>query len=228
MKDKVYGRSRFYRFMRSNGVFVALAVSLLAVGGVLAAAFGGQWMAVEEEPIETPVEQIVTNQPDDRTTTTATTVGTTTTAAEKTENDGLYVLPLTNTVQKAYSVQEPLYSETMADWRVHTGTDFAGEMDQQVKAIANGTIETVETDPLWGGVIVVDHGVGVKSKYCGVTSAVKVGDKVEMCEVIGTLSEVPCESSQSPHLHLEILVDDQPVDPVAVIALEVRYADTTE
>lgn len=225
MNKKVHGQSRFVRFLRSNGVFVALAVSLLAIGGVMA--FGLGEAEVQQDPVETPVEQIVTNQPDDRTTTTTTTAGTTATT-EAEEPSGLYVLPLTNTVQKAFSVQEPQYSDTMGDWRLHTGTDFAGEEGQTVKAIAAGTVEAVETDPLWGDVIVIDHGVGVKSRYCGVTSSVKVGDAVDICEEIGKLAEVPCESVQSPHLHLEILVDGQPVDPVAAIALEVRYADTTE
>ncbi len=225
MKEKVHGQSRFYRFFRSNGVFVALAVSLLAVGGVMAAAFG-QRTATQQEPVETPVEQIVTDQPDDRTTTTTTVPTTTTTEAEQTNE--LYVLPLTNTVQKVFSAQEPLYSDTMADWRVHTGTDFAGEEGQTVKAIAGGTVEKVETDPLWGEVIVIDHGVGVQSRYCGVTPTVQVGDKVEICDAIGNLAEVPCETAQPAHLHLEILVDGQPVDPVAAIALEVRYAETTE
>lgn len=226
MNKKVHGQSRFYRFFRSNGVFVALAVSILAIGGVMAAAFGQKGTETQQKPIETPVEQIVTDQPDDRTTTASSTTATTTTEAE--ESGALYVLPLTNTVQKVFSVQEPQYSDTMGDWRLHTGADFAGEESQTVKAIAAGTVETIETDPLWGEVIVIDHGVGVKSRYCGVTSSVKVGDTVDICEAIGKLSVIPCESAQSAHLHLEILVDDQPVDPVAAIALEVRYAETTE
>ena len=34
MKESRYGRSRFSNFLRSNGVYLALAASLLAVGGV--------------------------------------------------------------------------------------------------------------------------------------------------------------------------------------------------
>jgi len=37
MKESRYGRSRFSNFLRSNGVYLALAASLLAVGGVAAA-----------------------------------------------------------------------------------------------------------------------------------------------------------------------------------------------
>lgn len=223
MKKNANGESRLYRFFRSNGVFVALAISLLVVGGVLAVSYGQQ--ADTQTPIETPVEQIVTNQPDDRTTTT---IPPTTTTVESDDPGALYVLPLTNTVQKPFSVNEPLYSMTMADWRVHTGADFAGEEGQEVRAIADGTVESIETDPLWGEIMVIDHGVGVKSRYCGVSASVNVGDTVELFDVIGNLSEVPCESAQLAHLHFEMLVDGQPVDPVAAIALEVRYAETTE
>ena len=224
MRKNAGGHSRFYRFFRNNGVFVALAVSLLAVGGVLAVTLGKE--IVSQQPVETPVEQIVTNQPDDRTTTT--TEAPTTTTAEAEETDALYVLPLTNTVQKVFSVTEPLYSDTMADWRVHTGTDFAGEEGQEVKAITDGTVESIQSDPLWGEVLIIDHGVGVKSRYCVISASVAVGDTVELCDVIGTLAEVPCESAQPSHLHFEMLVDGQPVDPVSAIALEVRYAETTE
>lgn len=228
LKDKVHGKSRLFRFFRGNGVFVALAVGLLAVGGVMATAFGQRWTATEQKPVETPVEQIVTNQPDDRVTTTTTTTKATTTTTTTAQSNALYVLPLTNTVQKAFSLEAPQYSDTMGDWRLHTGTDYAGEQGQSVKAIAAGEVVKVVDDPLWGGVVVIDHGVGVQSRYCGVTSSVQVGDRVEICEPIGVLSEIPCEAVQSAHLHLEILVDGQPVDPVAAIALEVRYAETTE
>ena len=42
------------------------------------------------------------------------------------------------------------------------------------------------------------------------------------------LATAPCECAQPAHLHLEMTVDGQPVDPVAALGLEVRYADTTD
>ena len=116
----------------------------------------------------------------------------------------------------------------MQDWRLHYGADFAGEEGQSVKAMAPGTVVSVENDALWGGVIEIDHGLGVVSRYCGAKPIVKVGDAVEGGAPIGDLQTVPCECAQPPHLHLEMLVDGFPIDPVSVITADVRYADSLE
>lgn len=233
MKNTYFGgETRFQRFISGRGFYVALAACLLAVGGV-AAALAGQGLFKSEEPSVSepptssakPVEQVVTNQPDDRTTTTTkSTVTTTITAAQAAD---LYVLPFGNLVQKTYSDGKPAYSVTMGDWRVHNGTDFAGDPDQPVKALADGTVLSVEEDPMWGTVLCIDHGLEVVSRYCGVKPSVAVGDTVTVGQSIGTLTEIPCESGQTPHLHLELSVDGQLADPVAAIGLEVRYAEDT-
>lgn len=230
MKTTKFGNSRFSKFLRHNGVFVALAVGMAAVClvGLYGAAQNGSDKTDKAD--EQPVEQLVTNQPDERTTTStvASISEATTTATAVVDETALYVFPLTNTVQKTFSADTPSYSETMKDWRLHLGVDFAGEIGQTVKAAAKGTVSAVEEDRLWGNVVTVDHGLGVISRYCGVSPSVKVGDEVDVAAPIGKLADIPCESAQSAHLHLEILVDDTPVDPVTVIGLEVRYGETTD
>ena len=226
MKEMRFGKSRFSKFLKSNGVFLALAVALVAVGCV--ALLGVERTDKHQNgAVDEPVEQVVTGQPDDRTTTTTTTDATTTTTTSETDDKEteLYVLPLTNTVQKSFSSNTPVYSITMDDWRIHNGTDFAGEAGQTVKAVAKGTVIAIEDDEMWGTVITIDHGVGVQSKYCGVKPLVQVENTVEASTPIGKLDSVPCEAVQSPHLHFEMTVDGTPLDPVEAIALEVRYAD---
>lgn len=229
MKRRVNGKSRIGEILRSNGVYVTIAVALLAVGGLGVSRILSETekQPIAKQPEHEMVEQIVTDAPDERTTTATTQEKTTTaTTAEEEEAPDLYVLPLSNTVQKPFSIEAPLYSETMKSWRLHLGTDFAGEQEQEVKALARGTVSKVEEDALWGNVIEIDHGVGVVSRYCGVKPSVKEGDEVRAGNGIGTLSEIPCEALQAPHLHLEMRIDGTPVDPVEAIALEVRYADT--
>ena len=222
------GTSRFRKFVNGNGFYVAIAACLLAIGGV-AVALVGQTLfpdtagGVSEPPVSTaePVEQIVTNQPDDRTSTTASTTTTTTTAAQP----DLYVLPCGNLVQKPFSATVPVYCETMKDWRVHNGTDYAAQEGQTVRALARGTVAAIEEDPLWGEVLVIDHGVKVLSRYCGVHATVKVGDTLDAGDAIGKLTAIPCESAQAPHLHVEITVKGELVDPVSVLGLDVRYEE---
>ena len=225
--------SRLSRFIHRNGVYVALAVSIIAVGGVLVAGVSRQITKTNDNDslnAQQQVEQKVTNQKDTRTTKATTTTSQTTKKQTTTTVEAmrLYLLPLTNTVQKAFSADGPIYCKTMQDWRLHLGVDFAGEEGQNVKAVTRGTVITVNNDPLWGGVVEIDHGIGVITRYCGVKATVKVGDKVNMGQVIGNLQTIPCECAQSAHLHLEMIVDGMPIDPVAAIALDVRYAETTD
>lgn len=234
MKQQPFANSRIKHFFRRNGVYLVLTLSLLALAAVLVSGIGARLVNKKSAPdaMDEPVEQTVTNQPDDRTTTTTASSTakpqTTTTTKTKEETPQLYVLPLSNTVQKPFSVEAPLYSETMRDWRIHTGVDFAGEEGQTVKATAQGTVTEVKKDVLWGGIITIDHGVGVESRYYGVDPSVKVGDKVKASTPIGKLMIIPFEAVQKPHLHFEMSVDGVCVDPIEAIALEVRYADTMQ
>ena len=231
MKNKATS-GRFSKFLHRNGVYLALAVSLLTVFAVAIAGLTQRLSTKDTKNslnAQQQVEQKVTGEKHTRTTQTTTTTTTTrVTTTTVSEAPHLYLLPLTNTVQRPFSADGPIYNETMQDWRLHLGVDFAGEAGQAVKSATKGTIITVRSDPLWGGVIEIDHGVGVVTRYCGVKSIVRVGDTVEMGEHIGDLQTVPCECAQSPHLHFEMLVDGTPIDPVAAIALDVRYAETTD
>lgn len=221
MKDKRYKSNNSTHFWKKNGVFLALAVSLLAVGGVLIAGLSQtpQIKSNEENSIvDQPVEQKVTDQPDERTSTVETTTKSTTTTTKKQEKE-LYVNPLSENILTPFSIEQPIYSQTMDDWRLHPGVDLGGESGQKVKAMAAGTVLSVEKDPLWGTVITVDHTVGVISRYAGITPSVKKGDKIEAGGVLGTLGEVPCESAMEPHLHLEMQVDNNPIDPLTVLGL---------
>lgn len=230
----IHTSSRFKRFISGRGFYIALAVCLLAVGGIAVATFGQTLFVTESgdtsEPTSEikPVEQLVSDQPDDRKTTTITTTEAATTTTTVVSAADLYILPFGNAVQKAYSDGKPAYSLTMGDWRIHDGTDFAGELGTAVKALADGEVTAVTEDPFWGIGITVDHGMGVVSRYYGVEAQIKVGDEVEVGQVIGTLTTVPCEASDEPHLHLEMTVDGQSVDPVLALGREVRYTENEQ
>lgn len=231
---------RITKFLRRNSVYLALVISLLAVGAVIIAGLTRQLSKTpssDPQNAQQQVEQIVTDQKDTRTTTSGmstttsgmSTTGSTSSPTTTTQSElpHLYLLPLSNTVQKSYSAESPIYCETMKDWRLHLGADFAGEEGQPVKAVARGTVTLVSNDSLWGGVVEIDHGMGVVTRYCGVKALIRVGDILNAGETIGDLQTVPCECAQTAHLHLEMLVDGVPIDPVAAIARDVRYADTT-
>lgn len=120
-------------------------------------------------------------------------------------------------VSKAYSAGAPVYSETMKDWRVHAGTDYKAESGEDVWACANGEVLQTYTDSMMGNVILIEHGDYLIS-YCGVSEnfRVQVGDVVTKGQVIGTVTAVPCEAGDEPHLHLEAKRDGVYVDPESI------------
>lgn len=118
----------------------------------------------------------------------------------------------------AYSAGAPVYSETMKDWRIHTGTDLSAQAGEEVLACANGQVLETATDPLLGNLVTIEHGDFVFS-YCGLGEdfAVSPGDTVTQGQVIGAITAVPQESAESPHLHLEVRRDQVCLDPQSLL-----------
>lgn len=126
-----------------------------------------------------------------------------------------FTLPLGSFISKDYSGDNVVYSNTMRDWRVHTGIDFGDNRGQSVLSIADGTVTDVREDALWGTVLTIDHGDGLIARYCGLEkgSTPQPDDVVERGVVIGKLGEIPIESQDGPHLHLELSREGKPIDP---------------
>lgn len=127
-----------------------------------------------------------------------------------------FVMPLSHGFLKDYSDGELVLSKTMGDWRAHTGVDFSGEADEKVRAINNGVVISVTNDALWGTVVEIDHLDGMVARYCGLNGddPVKEGTKVSAGDIIGSLGNLPIESADGTHLHLEIKLDGVYVDPI--------------
>ena len=121
-------------------------------------------------------------------------------------------------VSQAYSAGAPVYSQTMKDWRIHTGTDLSAQAGEEVLACANGQVLETATDPLLGNLVTIEHGDFVFS-YCGLGEdfAVSPGDTVAQGQVIGAVTAVPQESAESPHLHLEVRRDQVCLDPQSLL-----------
>ena len=139
---------------------------------------------------------------------------------------GYYLLPLNSEIIKDYSDGEIVLSETMGDWRTHDGIDISGKQGENVIAVQDGRVISVNEDPLWGCTVRIKHGNGLTAEYRGVKSSLHKDDKVNQGEVIGTLDTIPIESKQPPHVHLETYVDDKLVSPVK--ALNLLSSTTTQ
>ncbi|MCM1365160.1 MAG: M23 family metallopeptidase [Faecalibacterium sp.] len=130
-----------------------------------------------------------------------------------------FILPSGGDIIKEYSA-EPVYSETMNDWRIHSGIDFAAEEGDEVYAVGNGKVTRVISDTKWGYVIEIDFG-SFTARYCGIDQNTAVGiDKVVKAgDTIGKIAAIPIESQDELHLHFEVIKDGKIVDPIAALGV---------
>ncbi len=136
--------------------------------------------------------------------------------------DAVAVYPAGNNVTKEFSAGNPIYSNTMGDWRTHDGTDFKAEKGSVVRAISSGVVKDIYADPSYGTTIVIDHSGQFTAYYSGLgeTTMVQKGQQVEPGQDIGCINKVPCEIADEPHLHLAIFKDEKFIDPLLILDKE--------
>ena len=94
----------------------------------------------------------------------------------------------------------------------HTGLDIACVTGTDIKVVAGGTVTFAARNGSYGNLVKVDHGQGVETWYghCSKIYA-KVGDIVSAGDVIAAVGSTG--NSTGPHLHFEIRIDSQTVNP---------------
>lgn len=104
--------------------------------------------------------------------------------------------------------------------KMHPGIDFSAPVGTPVHATADGVVESVtRTARGLGNRILIDHGHGYKTLYaCMDEMKVRRGQEVKRGELIGTVGDTGL--SAAPHLHYEVHLDGEPVNPVNYFFLE--------
>ncbi len=131
----------------------------------------------------------------------------------------IWIKPVDGTVLKSFSGDNLVKDETMGDWRVHTGTDYAADSGTRVYAVSDGTVERAAVDPLYGGVVVLQLKDGKQAVYQCLAEKMKVktGDTVRAGDVIGTVGTIGhAEAAQKSHLHMELYKGGKAIDPESV------------
>jgi len=94
----------------------------------------------------------------------------------------------------------------------HTGVDFEVENALVVPCMAAGKVVYVGTCDVLGSFVVVDHGLGLKSWYAHLGSAiVKVGDTVDQGQAVGRTGN--SGFTLNNRLHVGLTVGETPVTP---------------
>ena len=130
--------------------------------------------------------------------------------------------PLSGEVIREYTIDDLVYYEAIGEWRVHKGIDIKPKDTLLIESALAGKVEAVNNSEITATEIIIDHGNNVKTLYSNLVSAnVKVGDTVEQGQVIGNLGRtVSIEATDSAHLHFEVIVDGQQVNPLDYITIE--------
>jgi len=103
--------------------------------------------------------------------------------------------------------------------KMHEGLDIAAAPGSPVYAPADGTVSFAGYDAGYGKLIIIDHGYGVETRY-GHNSQIHVasGQKIRHGDLISSVGSTG--RSTGPHLHYEVRVNGEPVDPINYILEE--------
>ena len=95
---------------------------------------------------------------------------------------------------------------------LHSGVDLREEWGTPVHATAAGVVTTAGPSGGYGNMVEVDHGGGLSTRY-GHLSAISVspGQQVSPGAVLGRVGSTG--RSTGPHLHYEVRIDGEAVDP---------------
>ena len=98
----------------------------------------------------------------------------------------------------------------------HQGIDIAAEMGTPIVATADGVVTAAGWNGGYGNMVDVDHGGGIVTRYGHASAlAVTVGQQVRRGEVIAYVGSTG--HSTGPHVHYEVRVDGQPVNPAGYL-----------
>lgn len=130
----------------------------------------------------------------------------------------MYYAPVEGTVIKKYSMDALVYSETMGDYRVHSGIDIAAAKGSPVVAYTDGVISSVTDDYFYGMTVAITHDRGIVTYYMNLdpilAANIAVGSEVVAGQTIGNVGDgARIESADSSHLHFEMRVNDVVIDP---------------
>lgn len=114
--------------------------------------------------------------------------------------------PVEGIISSRYGVSSSIRRST------HTGLDIAASSGTPIKVVADGTVISATYTGAYGNLVKVSHGNGVETWYAHTSKMyVKPGQEVKAGDVIAAVGSTG--NSTGPHLHLEIRINGNHVNP---------------
>ena len=95
----------------------------------------------------------------------------------------------------------------------HAGVDFRDAHGAPVRATGAGRVSHAGPSGGYGNLVEIDHGGGLTTRYAHLSAiSVMEGQFLPAGAIVGSLGSTG--RSTGPHLHYEVRIDDEPVDPM--------------
>lgn len=102
--------------------------------------------------------------------------------------------------------------------KMHRGIDIKAKLGTPIDAAGDGMVTFAGWRGGYGNLVEIDHGGGLFTRYAQLEKVkVAVGDRVAAGQKIATLGS--SGRSTGPHLHFEVIVDGENVDPATYLDL---------
>ena len=141
---------------------------------------------------------------------------------EQVQDTLTFTSPIVGKITKGHSLDTPVFSDTLNEWRVHTGIDISAEEGAMVYSSADGVVSKIYSDPFLGQTVEITHKGGITSIYSNLDSSsisVNEGATVRAGAVIGKVGDTSIsELADESHLHFAIKVNGVSVNPLDYIS----------
>ena len=108
-------------------------------------------------------------------------------------------------------------------YEFHSGQDIEADWGAPVVAGASGRVSFVGWQNGYGQLVVVDHGGGLTTRYGHLSHIdVELNQTVSRAQLLGKVGSTG--RSTGPHLHYEVRINDQPVNPLPYLLLSTKTA----
>lgn len=127
-----------------------------------------------------------------------------------------FIMPAEGEILKGFSKENLVFSETLQEWITHLALDIKANSRDVVKCSGDGTVKAIKSDPRYGLTIIVEHSGGFQTVYSNLLTAefVVEGEQVKQGQTLGTVgTSAVFEIADESHLHFEMLLNSEYVDP---------------